>query len=665
MKLTGSPKLNFLLGEMGIFNYRQVLEHLPRRYESYAYSRKEQLLHLEDGQRIVLFGRLLESAKVMRFRSVSKTSFLFESETGEEYQVVAWNRPFLGKTLNLEDNFTLVATYDKKNHGLNLVNVRKGRIAPEESIKPVYSLPRDYPSHSFIQLVEKALKEENGKIYDKIPSYFMKKYRLLHREEAIRLVHKPSTFEDVRQGLRTLKYEEALAFSLRNRMVREENKALAKGRILPVNREKISAFSASLPYKMTSDQQKAVLEAIGDMDSASLMYRLLQGDVGTGKTLVAGTLMYANYTRGEQSALMAPTDSLARQHYEYLKNLFSAYRLNITLLVGNMSTEERSLALSDIADGTSDFIVGTHALFSKGVEYANLGLAIIDEQHKFGVNQRNTLSNKGEHADLLMMSATPIPRTLSMTVYGDMDVSVLSEFPNKKRDLSSVVLSPKDKKIKSMINESIETGHRVYVVCPKIEGGEDEKTSSSVLDVYEVYKERYPGKVVLLHGKMSQEDKEAALLSFRLGICPIIVSTSVIEVGIDVKPANLMIVYDPTSFSLSGLHQLRGRIGRDGSKATFIMAYAGNDEDELSKLNVLVGTEDGFEIAEEDLKRRGPGEITGTKQSGMPDFRFVNIIDDFRMMESARNDASFIMENRDQSGFSWFCAKIEESLKDE
>ena len=313
-------------------------------------------------------------------------------------------------------------------------------------------------------------------------------------------------------------------------------------------------------------------------------------------------------------------------------------------MVGSLSPEEHRNVREDIEDGTADIVVGTHALFAKKVQYANLGLVLIDEQHKFGVNQRATLVDKGENADLLLMSATPIPRTLSLTLYGDLDVSTLNEFPSKKRQVTTRIVPPKDVATLKRVALSVGSDHRVYIVAPQIENAEEK--SSSVLAIYESYSKRFPDLVSLLHGKMSPEEKEEAVERFRSGKTPILISTSVIEVGIDVKQADLMVIYDPTHFALSSLHQLRGRIGRSGEPAECLLVYDGRDEDELDKLNVLVSTEDGFQIAEEDLRRRGPGDIAGIKQSGLPDFLYVNPIEDIRMFECARDDAAKLLKER-------------------
>ena len=640
MALSKSKNMNSALASIGIFSYADVLSHLPRRYENYTYT--EEKVSYEDKEHLVLKGKIRGGAPhPMRFAKRTLYRFYFETVGGMVYLIEAWNRTYLGQMLKPDTIYTLTGVYEKNRHTVSLVNILTGEIPQEEALKPVYSLPNDVQNYAFIRLVKKALLE--GEIDDIVPKKYREKYRLLPLKEAYRLVHTPKSFADIHQGMRTLKYQEALLFEIKNQEVRAQNKALRKDRRRQINREKLNIFVKSLPYSLSSDQQKALDECVNDMDKQSVMYRLLQGDVGTGKTLVAALCGYANYTRSEQTALLAPTDSLARQHYETLKKLFEGTHVNIGLLVGAMEPSEKRATLQDIEDGTIDIVVGTHALFSKGVTYAYLGLAIIDEQHKFGVNQRTLLLDKGEHADLLLMSATPIPRTLTMTIYGDLDISTLTEFPQGKRNVKTILTKRGDKKVAALCEKSLEEKKRIYVVVPQIEGGED-KDVTSVKTVYERYKKYFGDKVVMMHGQMSEEHKNVAILAFKSGICPILVATSLIEVGIDVKEANLMIVYSPSHFSLSSLHQLRGRVGRDGSPASFVLFGEGDDE-ENEKLSVLLKSDDGFEIAEMDLKLRGPGELMGTRQSGLPSFLVANIISDFKIFECARDDAKEIIKD--------------------
>jgi len=646
MPLSKSPELNLALELMGIKTPLDVVSHLPRRYESFAYTQRKNVY--EDKERIVVLGKLRGSLPhPLRFSHRTLYRFYFETVQGEIFLVEAWNRNYLSNFLTPDTLFTLSGVYEKKRHALALVNIVKGEVAQENALRPVYSLPNAIPNHTYAALVKRSLSALSGKIENVIPEAYLKKYRLLSREEAFHKAHDPKCLEDVHQALRSLKYEEALLFALRNQIVRGENRALLKDHRRQVDREKLEAFIKTLPYALTADQRQALNEGLDDMDSPHVMYRLLQGDVGTGKTLVAALLAYANHLRSEQTAIMAPTDALARQHYDTLKALYQGTNMEIGLLVGNMSAEERHNVLQDLEDGTLDLVVGTHALFSKGVTYAYLGLAVIDEQHKFGVNQRSLLLDKGEHADLLLMSATPIPRTLALTIYGDLDVSSLSEFPSGKRDVETEMIDSSSPKIDELIKASITSHHRVYIVVPQIEGQEDDH-ETSVKKIAELYKKRYPNLVTMMHGAMDEESKNVALMAFRSGLCPILVATSLIEVGIDVKPANLMVIYSPSHFALSSLHQLRGRIGRDGTKAICVLATSGKeDDDEKEKLTILLTTSDGFKVAEEDLRLRGPGELAGVKQSGLPDFAYANLVDDFKIFECARDDATAILKNRD------------------
>ena len=661
MPLTKNGKTNYILGRLGIFSLSDVINHLPRKYDSYAYTKEEKLRNLEDKERIVIYGEPITPPKTIRFAKMSNTSFIFRDQYENDYSVIAWNRPYLPSIIKMGEKYTIQANFDKKRHVINLLGIKKGRIPEEESIKPIYSLPDEIKTNTWNALLKKAFNELEGQIFNVVPAYFKTKYRLLDKYDALLLCHFPSSLDDVRRGQRVLKYEEALLFCLKNQLIRQENKALTKIGKGEIDKDKLKDFISHLEFELTSSQKTAVKEIIEDMSADSLMYRLLQGDVGTGKTLVAAIALYANFLRGAQGAIMAPTETLAKQHYETIKEIFSKTKVNVTLLHGKMDASDRRGVLEDIKDQTADIIVGTHALFSKSVIYNNLGLVIIDEQHKFGVNQRNLLASKGDMADVLLMSATPIPRTLSLTIYGDLDVSTLHDFPNQKRDVTTKIIRSSNSHINEQIQKAIDEDKRIYVIAPRIEYGEDE--NASVQSVYDMYEKAFPGKVCMLHGKMDDDNKEAALIAFKSGLCPILVSTSVVEVGVDVKKASLMFIYEAASFSLSSLHQLRGRIGRDGSKAKCLLVYDGNDPDDFDKLKVLENSEDGFEIAEEDLRRRGPGEIAGVKQSGLPDFQMVNIVADFKMFEAAREDAAFILRNEDQVGFSYILKKARKEIE--
>ena len=654
-KLTKSPRLNKLLYQMGIFDYYDVINHLPRRYEDFSYTRER---GLEDKERVVLLGKVISLPKIVNNGKINITRFDFFTNNKSYFRVVAFNRPYLEKNINLTDNFTLVGSFNKKRNEIDFMNMYKGEIPENERIRPIYSLPLDYENHLFSSLVKKSLKEVDGHISSLVPYSYLKKYRLIKKSLALQWAHFPENYEQVKQSLRHLKYEEALMFSLKNQIIKKQNKSLAKIRKEPIDLSLCEPWLKTLPFVMTEDQRIASEEIIEDMNQSGLMYRLLQGDVGTGKTLVCFAALYANHLRGDQGALMAPTDALARQHFENAKKVFEKTKLNIALLLGSTPASQKKQINADLEDGTIDIIIGTHALFSKSVTYSSLGLAIIDEQHRFGVNQRITLANKGEHCDLLMMSATPIPRSLALSLYGDLDISTLTSFPSKKRDVTTKIISSTDKAIFEAVDKALSEHHQVYVVAPLIDYREDERYSVDKL--FARFALRYKANVGLLHGNMKADEKELALEKFYSGETPILVSTPVIEVGIDVKPANLMIIYDASNFGLASLHQLRGRIGRDGSKATCLLTLDDEtDEEAKERLNVLVNSEDGFEIAEQDLKMRGPGELMGVKQSGLPNFSFLNVVNDYKIFVVAREDAKEIMKDSKNEEFKYIISRAE------
>ena len=656
-KLTKSPRLNYLLGQMGIFTPYDVVNHLPRRYEDFTYTLEKDI---KDKQRLVLLGKVISLPKVVMAKGINITTFDFMSNSRRYYKVVFFNQPYLTKYLKIDEIYSLVGTFNLKRNELNGQKILKGEIPALERLKPIYSLPSEYQNHLFASLVKKSLEQVHGQIFSTVPYDYLNKYRLVNKEVALNWAHNPKSPQEIHQALRHLKYEEALLFSLKNQLIRESNKSLSKIKKEPISVDICAPFIDSLPYQLTKDQLTACEEIIEDMNQNSLMYRLLQGDVGTGKTLVSFVALFANYLRGDQGALMAPTDALARQHYANATKLFKNTKLKIALLLGSTPASEKKQIKDDLKEGYIDIIIGTHALFTKDTIYSSLGLVIIDEQHRFGVNQRIALANKGEHADLLMMSATPIPRSLALTIYGDLDISTLYTFPSTKRDVKTIITNSEDHLIYQTIDEALENNKQVYVIAPLIDFSEDGKFS--VEQLYARYLLRYKSIVGLLHGRMKQEEKEETLNKFYSGEIKILVSTQVVEVGIDVKNANTMVIYDATHFGLASLHQLRGRIGRDGYKSTCLLVS--NDE-EADKLEILTRSEDGFAIAEEDMKQRGPGELTGVKQSGIPDFSFLNIVDDYKIFVVARDDAKEILKNKDNKNYQWLIKRAEKLINQE
>ncbi len=659
-KFSLSDRINKAVYDMGIFSYRQLIHYLPRKYDDLTLTVET---NLDNKERVVIVGKVVGTPLVYKYSyKTTLTKFTFISKNENIFYCEAWNRPYLSKMLTNGELFTIVASFDKKKNILNIINITKGEITDGEYIKPIYTLPRNVENFEFVKLVSKAFKNVTKEEVDNvIPSSFNKKYSLVDHYDALKICHKPYDLKNLYQGIRLIKYEECLLFSLKNQLIRKHNKSLFKTNKSPIDIQKVKDFIRSLNFKLTNDQKYALKEILEDMNKTSLMYRLLQGDVGTGKTLVASIALFANYLRGDQGALLAPTDALARQHYHSIACLFKDTDMKIALLLGSTPLKERAIIREGLINNKINIVIGTHVLFSKDINYLSLGLAVIDEQHKFGVNQRETLASKGEHADLLLMSATPIPRSMALTLYGDLDVSILAEFPFKERNVVTKIVKDNDKEIFSSINESLSNDKRVFIIAPLITDNNTDNVS--VEKLFQKYSLKYPTKVSLLHGKLDDDDKNFALSNFIKGVTPILISTTVVEVGIDIKNSNLMIIYEPTHFGLASLHQLRGRIGRDGQLAKCLLVTNSIDEDDIDKLSVLVNSNDGFYIAEEDLRRRGPGDLVGVKQSGIANFTYVNLVNDFKMFEAARNDAIYILENESNPEFKHILALAHKEIE--
>jgi len=632
MKLTTSPRLEQALATMGIHTFVDVLLHFPYRYED---MNPTPLALYHDQQRLVLIGKVTSQANVFRRGHVVTTRFTIKDHHGHLMHVLAFNRPFLAKMIIPGDAVTVIGKYDANRQVVNLINAFKGDLSDGPKLKPIYRLPSTIENYVFARLVKKGLSliADLSFPVNLTPTVLA---TLSHhdKKQAIQTIHLPQRLEDVEEAMMIFKYEEAYQFSKTMMMTRQANEATIKENTSAIPTGKIIDMIEKLPYALTKDQMQSVQDIVSDLNEKKRMYRLLQGDVGSGKTVVAAIALYANSLRKNQGALMAPTDALAKQHFKTLQELLKSHALTIRLLVGGLSSADKKAIKESLLDGTIDILVGTHALFSQDTEFFSLGLAIIDEQHRFGVNQRDLLKDKGRQADLLMMSATPIPRSLAMTVYADMDISTLTQFPFSSRKVKTKIVEENDALIDYAIKAALEQHKRIYVVAPKIM--ESDSGKQSVVTLSQAYQKKYPKQVTLLHGKLDGEEKEDALKAFATGYTPIIVSTTVIEVGIDVKPATVMIIHDADTFGLASLHQLRGRIGRDGSEALCLLVVQDQHLEGLERLNVLVDSNDGFYIAEQDLKLRGPGELMGAKQSGLPGFQYLNIVKDVAILQNMR-----------------------------
>lgn len=533
----------------------------------------------------------------------------------------------------------------------------------QSEIKPFYRLPGGIGQSYFMNVIDNILHSSLMRyIGNNVPDEFVKKYRLIPRGQAFKIVHQPDGKKQLQEGLRTFKYEEALAYCMKMEVNKRLRSIYKKGAHLSIDRNKMNALVKKLPFSLTKDQIQCTKEIMDDMDSSNVMFRILQGDVGTGKTAVALLSLFANTIRGGQGVLFAPTTSLAIQHYKNALSFYSGFNVKVGLLISNMKQSQKKKLLEELACGDIDVLISTQAGIEKGVTFKKLTLSIIDEQQQFGVDQRMTMMKKGDYVDTLMMSATPIPRTMSRIVFGDLDISELKEFPKGiTRHVDTKVVNSQSQLISKAINRALEIKRQVFVVVPRIDGDEeDESNKLSAKEVYDDYVKEYgEDKVQLLHGRMKKDDQNEVLNKFRNNEKPILISTSIIEVGVDVQEACLMIIYSANYFGLSALHQLRGRVGRNGKNGLTLLVYDGDDDQAIDKLNYLATHTDGFDISQYDLESRGAGDWAGTDQSGHDGLSVINFDKDRKIFECAMEDAKEILDNANSNeGFNLYKKKI-------
>lgn len=533
----------------------------------------------------------------------------------------------------------------------------------QSEIKPFYRLPGGIGQSYFMNVIDNILHSSLMRyIGNNVPDEFVKKYRLIPRGQAFKIVHQPDGKKQLQEGLRTFKYEEALAYCMKMEVNKRLRSIYKKGAHLSIDRNEMNALVKTLPFSLTKDQIQCTKEIMDDMDSSNVMFRILQGDVGTGKTAVALLSLFANTIRGGQGVLFAPTTSLAIQHYKNALSFYSGFNVKVGLLISNMKQSQKKKLLEELACGDIDVLISTQAGIEKGVTFKKLTLSIIDEQQQFGVDQRMTMMKKGDYVDTLMMSATPIPRTMSRIVFGDLDISELKEFPKGiTRHVDTKVVNSQSQLISKVINRALEIKRQVFVVVPRIDGDEeDESNKLSAKEVYDDYVKEYgEDKVQLLHGRMKKDDQNEVLNKFRNNEKPILISTSIIEVGVDVQEACLMIIYSANYFGLSALHQLRGRVGRNGKNGLTLLVYDGDDDQAIDKLNYLATHTDGFDISQYDLKSRGAGDWAGTDQSGHDGLSVINFDKDRKIFECAMEDAKEILDNANSNeGFNLYKKKI-------
>ena len=646
MKLKYTKKELENLNILEIENPLQLLSYYPFRYERNI-PKPFDTWNINDT--VIFEGILIDKVRNIRYPKGMMSKLQIETEH-QTIEVTIFNRKWIYQT-RVGTKMLMIGKYI----GLQKVIASQYHTSNFEEVyglQPVYHLKEGISQKTFRKLVVKTLLYVDEYIKEEVPAYLLEKYQLIHKKDAIKNIHNPKSENTLSQAIRRLKYEEFLRFQLAIQMRKLVFIEEKLGKMKSFSMDDMNQFIIQLPFCLTEEQTKAVHEILNDLKSPMTMNRLLQGDVGSGKTIVGILAMYANYLAGYQSAFMVPTEILAKQHFESMKSLFEVASIKMAVLYSSMSSEDKNKVLLGLKSGDISLVVGTHSLIQETVEFHNLGLVLTDEQHRFGVKQRQKLAEKGQFVDYLMMSATPIPRTLASAYYGDMQISNILSKPFGRIPIQTSILTNSLMTVFPSIIERLRQNERCYIVCPSIEESESLQLRS-VVSIYQAIKQEiettYKGEfeIGLLHGKMKTEERDEIMADFKSGKYQILVSTTVIEVGVDVFEATMMAIYDADRFGLSQLHQLRGRIGRNNLQSFCYLLTNSKDELVLNRLSVLVNSNDGFEIAEMDLSLRGPGDILGTRQSGLPGFILGDLIHDHNILEIAQKDALEILENKD------------------
>lgn len=622
-----------LLNKLNIYTIDDLVNYYPFRYE---------ILEKTDlnSDRVVIDGVIETSPLFIRLRGkLDKMSFRVRLDD-RICNVVIFNRGFLRNNIKINTTITIIGKYDIKHNTITASDIKFGSISSLPKITPVYHTVSKITSKQINNYILKVI--DDIKVTDIIPSILLEKYKLIPKSEAIREIHRPDDMHLLKNAINHIKYEELFLFMLKmNELKRNRVKVI--GIKKEVDKNNVLEFINNLPFKLTNDQLKVVDEIYNDLTSNIVMNRLVQGDVGSGKTIVSFIAIYINYLAGYQSALMAPTELLAYQHYLNIKNIFKDYDIKVELLTGK--TKNKKKLLEDLKNNKIDVLIGTHALIEDSVVFNNLGLVITDEQHRFGVNQRSNLKNKGINPDILYMSATPIPRTYALTIYGDMDVSSIKTMPSGRVPVKTYLKKNSEiKEVLTMMYEELKNKHQIYVIAPLIEES-DKIDLENVYELEEKFNKAFKGiyKVGVLHGKMTKDEKDNVMESFKNNDIQILISTTVIEVGIDIPNATMMVIFDSYRFGLSQLHQLRGRVGRNSLQSYCILI----SDYEKERLDILTLTTDGFKISEEDFRLRGSGDLFGIRQSGDMSFRLADIKKDYNILIKAKEDANYILDNID------------------
>lgn len=625
------PKTLKLFQNLNIFTIQDLITYYPYKYKLYH---PVTLDNYEENTEVLINGYVASDAKIYYIkRNLNKISFRLNTGT-KLINVTIFNRPFIKQHLLLNKYISVIGKYNIKTNTLTASDIKLTPIVKDE-IEPIYHTTQGLKQVNIHKIISNLL-EKNIYVPSLIPEEYIKEYSLLDKLTAIKEIHNPTSTNNLKQAEICLKYEELFEYTLKINYLKYLKDKTTSSYIKKFDTSKLDNLIASLPFKLTDSQVNAVEDIKNDFNSPKHMNRLILGDVGSGKTIISFLALYMNYLSGYQGVLMAPTEILIKQHYENIKKILTD--LNIEILTGSTTKKDRDKIIENLKKGQIDILLSTHSVLNDDVVFKNIGLVVTDEQHRFGVNQRKNLQNKGENVDVLYMSATPIPRTLALTIFKDMDITEIKTKPlNRKPKITKLYKTSEIKEVLYEMLDEIKKGHQIYVVSPLIENEEENTKLASVNYLYEKINVALNGKVPIgvLHGKLKNEEKENIMNDFKSNKTKILISTTIIEIGVDVSNATMIVIFNAERFGLATLHQLRGRIGRNDieSKCILISDY------DTPRLKILEGSEDGFYISEKDFELRGAGDLFGVKQSGDMVFKIANLNKDFKILKKCSEDS--------------------------
>lgn len=663
------PKVAYKLNKLGIFTAQDLMMYFPKKHIDY--SSRTLIKKLQEGQTTTVFGYIKSVSSFNTKNNLSVTKVMIADESGRfelSFFNAKGNRYLLERRkaqfpvnagimvsgVVKRNNYTGLLTMDKPTYSIMTgefldnpdSNLNIARIVP------IYTVCEDLSIKTLRKAIFNAIELYKNDIKNIIPDFIRERLGIMNKKEAVKQIHFPETMDALEHARFSLIFEELFLIQLKLIRLRETTAKNTTSYALQVHKDGlVQKFINALPFELTSGQKQAINEILQDMNSDAPMQRLLQGDVGSGKTVVATIMLLAAIENGYQGALMAPTEILAQQHYNNLVQWLTPMGLSVGLFLGSHGKRIRQKFETDLKNGQTHIAVGTHALIQENVEFNNLGAIVVDEQHRFGVKQRNVLKKKSQNPQILTMTATPIPRTLALTVHGDLDLTVINELPKGRKPIKTI-LTGSHKQVWDLIKKEVESGRQAYVVYPLIDESETLSAKAATIEAEKLQAEVFPQfKIGLLHGKLKNDEKDEVMKEFKAGKYDILVSTTVVEVGVDVPNATVMVIENAERFGLSQLHQLRGRVGRNSLQSYCILITSSRSQETRERLGIMTETNDGFIIAEKDLQLRGPGEFLGTRQSGLPDLIISDIVRDAKILEIARNEAIDFVKNHNIEDF--------------